>query len=235
MGDVPGTFQMCVGIDQHLLEASADRDVFEKAGEDRQAFLADRSGDKHAVRLDSAQLSRLEIGNDDYFHSDDLLRRILFRDARNDSANFAADVDFKLQQLVRAFYPFSRLYLADAKFDLSEVIDGDAAIGSWRCLRGALNRSSGFLSGSCSSRSLRCGLSRFGPESSRNRLREGTGSGRRYSFEFRLLHALDGVLLCAREDGFYFAQLSAKPELSPLQFVQRELRDVTKSELLPDA
>src|SRR5437879_2355091 len=71
-----------------LLEASADRDVFEKAGEDRQAFLADRSGDNHAVRLDSAQLSRLKIGNDDYFHSDDLLRRILFRDARNDSANF---------------------------------------------------------------------------------------------------------------------------------------------------
>ena len=142
IGVEPGTFQMCVGIDQHLLEASADRDVFEKAGEDRQALLADRSGDNHAVRLDSAQLSRLKIGNDDDFHPDDLFGRILFGDARNDRSNFRADVDFKLQQLVRAFYPLSRLYLADAKFDLSEVIDGDAAIGSWRSgLRGALNRS----------------------------------------------------------------------------------------------
>src|SRR5580700_3237209 len=75
-----------------LLEARADRHVFQKPGENGLAFGTDRRGNNHPVRFHTSQLARLQIHDDNHFAAYQLFRLISRRDSGDDLTHFLADV-----------------------------------------------------------------------------------------------------------------------------------------------
>src|SRR5262249_5429713 len=109
-----------------LPEAGADFDVFVgEAGQYGAAVGADRSGDDHAVGFDAAEFAGREVDHHGDFAADEFFRLVELGDASADLADFGADVDGELKQLVGADNALRGFDLADAHFDFGEVVDGD--------------------------------------------------------------------------------------------------------------
>ena len=96
-----------------------------ETGENRRTVFG-AGGDDHALRGEAAQLTRLQVGDDDHLPPDELLGFIGERDSGNDGARFGfADIDFEVQQFVCAFHGFGGFDFTDPEINFREVIDGD--------------------------------------------------------------------------------------------------------------
>ena len=85
-----------------------------ETGENRETVFGAGS-DNHALRGEAAQLTRLKVGDDDYLTSNELFGFVRECDSGDDGAWFGfTDIDFKMQQFVRAFDGFGGLHLAHA-------------------------------------------------------------------------------------------------------------------------
>src|SRR5438270_12430936 len=85
-----------------LLQPRSVRHVFGEGCEDGAALVADGGGENHALRLEAAELARLEVRDDDYFAPDQFFRLVVFGDARENLARLRfAEVNGEAQKLVR--------------------------------------------------------------------------------------------------------------------------------------
>src|SRR5262249_54230437 len=119
-----------------LLQASADFDILMKTGKHWAALRANRRRDDHAVRFDSAKLTRREIGDHSNLAADKRFRLVILGNPSTDLPNFRADIDRELKKFVGADDPLCGLDLADSHFDFGEVLDADL-FGRCRRDRGA--------------------------------------------------------------------------------------------------
>src|SRR5208282_2850894 len=111
------------------LYSRADRHVFEKPGQHRRALRAGGAREDHAVRFDSAKLARLKIYNHDDLAPDELLGLVHQCNSGNDLPHFVADVHHELEQPICIRHFLRRLNLANAHFDLREILDADLGRG----------------------------------------------------------------------------------------------------------
>src|SRR2546421_5375302 len=124
-----------------LLQPRSVRYVLGEGGEDGAALSADGGGEHHALRLEAAELARLEVGDDDYFAPDQFFRLVVFGDARENLSRLGlAEVNGEAQELVRLRHALCREHFADAHLDLREVVNRDEARDSLRRLRSASGR-----------------------------------------------------------------------------------------------
>src|ERR1700730_16447488 len=117
-----------------LLQACADFDVFGEGGEDGLAFRSYAGGYDHSVGLDTAELAWCQVHDHHHLASYQRLRFVKLRDSRANLADFAADVDGQLQQLVRTHNALRSLDLPDSHLDLREIFNRDF-FGSSLCGR----------------------------------------------------------------------------------------------------
>src|ERR1700722_7213496 len=97
-----------------LFEPGAYFDIFQKAGQAGFSLCPDRSRYDHSIGLQAAQLSRLQIGDDDYLASDEFFGLVGLGDTGNNLPHFVADIYFKAQKPIGALDPLSYLHLSDA-------------------------------------------------------------------------------------------------------------------------
>src|SRR2546421_4916032 len=105
-----------------LLQSCPVRHVLGESGEDGAALFADGGREHHALRLEAAELARLEVGDDDHLAADELLRLVVFGDAGENLARLRlAEVYGEAEQLVGLRHALRRQHLAHAHLDLREV------------------------------------------------------------------------------------------------------------------
>src|SRR6185369_156948 len=107
-----------------LLQPRSYGYIFEETGQDR-GTVGQRCRDYHAVRLDAAQFSGVQICYHHYFAAYEILRLIGEGQPGDDLAYFVADIDLQLQQLVSAGDALGSLHLSDAHLDFGKVLDAD--------------------------------------------------------------------------------------------------------------
>lgn len=83
VGWIAGVFVQCLRRDgiRPLLQPGAVRHILTKRRQHRAAVFSNRSRQQHSIRLESAQLARRKVRDDDYFATHNLLGRVVLSDA----------------------------------------------------------------------------------------------------------------------------------------------------------
>src|SRR5437588_1326179 len=115
-------------IPHSSFQSRAVRHVLREGRQNWSALLADGGREHHALRLEAAELARLEVGDDDHFAPDQFLRLVVFGDACENLARLGlAEVYGEAEQLVGLRHALRRQNLADSHLDLYEVFNRDEA------------------------------------------------------------------------------------------------------------
>src|SRR6185437_4147327 len=111
-----------------LLQPGPGGNIFVEAGENRQPPVGG-SRHNHALRRESAEFSRLQVRDDNDLPADELLRFIGESDSGNDAAQFRfADIDFEMEELIRAFDCFGGFHFDDAQIDFGKIVNRDQGL-----------------------------------------------------------------------------------------------------------
>src|SRR6266481_5147166 len=193
---------------ERSLQTRADFHILEKSSEDGAALGADGSGDDHAVRFHTAELSRGEIDDHSDLAANEGLRLVILGDSRANLANLRADIHRQLEQFIGASDALGGLDLANAHLDLGEILDGNL---------------------------LRRGLCR-GPRPAGGSARSGWRRNGLLSFVFHRFHPLYRFLVINPwKNSLDCSDSSPRLELSPVQLVNTLLReDARLTQLFPN-
>ena len=117
--------QMAVGVDQHLLQARSDGNIFEETASTGMPSSSDAAT---IMPCDSRPRSfaRRQVRHDHHFASHQSLRFVGHGDAGHDAARLRlADIDVQMQEFVGAFHGSGGLHQPHAQVHFSEIVDGD--------------------------------------------------------------------------------------------------------------
>src|SRR5690625_2980448 len=131
------------GTALELADLAAGGEVTVEGGE-AQVALAVLRGKDHPLRLDAAQLHRLQVGDDDDLLALQVFRLVMLLDARDDLALLGAYLQLQDQQAVGLRVLFGVDHRRHAQLELREIVDGDLGLVLDCCLLGFLLY--GFLS-----------------------------------------------------------------------------------------
>src|SRR5690625_3256358 len=137
---VPGVRGLLSGSASAALELAdlaAGGEVAVEGGEAQVALAVLRRKD-HPLRLNAAQLHRLQVGDDDDLLAYQVLRLVMLLDARDDLALLGAYLQLQDQQAVGLRVLFGVDHRRHAQLELGEIVDGDLGLVLDWCLLGFL-------------------------------------------------------------------------------------------------
>src|SRR5579862_7799516 len=203
---------------RQLLQPRSNRYILQKAC---QYWLPafQRCRDNHSIRLQPAQFSRSEVGDDHHLAAHKSFRRVRFCDASQNLSHFRADIDFQSQQFIGFGHALGNLHHADAQLDFGEIVDSN--LSPVDCRRRRSWRDRLHLRRTLRHGGRLCYLLRFfecGPS----------------LLFFHLLHPFDRAFVCPRKNRPHVAEFRPQSQLSPRKSGQVEFLNVTEPHLLPD-
>ena len=101
---------LCGGIEEHDLDVLLPR------------------CEKHTVAVNSAELGRLEVGDENYLLADEIIGLIELCNSGNDLALLIAEVDLKLEKLLCLGNGLAGDDLCNAELNCRECVDADLCL-----------------------------------------------------------------------------------------------------------